>query len=585
MRNSNGRVDSLPALHVKAFAEALEGPVATGRHQASVALLQAFTRRCHQVRFLWSLPDLIQLYHLLHGMLLEHLMSEEKAKRITIGELIELIRSPRDEGIKKRFSCDDARRVWQLWQRVKCGFNAFVEASGGRIGHGACAAREEAVAAEAEARATELQCVAAAAVGPGAEEARQAAANAARQAREAASHLNRIEKVDDSQPLCRFLTRYDDEDTADGHQANGEWLRGDCLFVVIKRMVDIHNEFRQELMGHGLAEFAGQELKPLELTGSNVALADVRPWEDLQLTVDDNASREEQTLAMSSRLKRSLSEIDQLGSFSQVVRGHWHREAQSFDLDGILLQVHEKFLSRFFSIADPSQHLRRVFLFRDTVSGSILTGQEAVQKVARLEQELGRLGSTFASLRDSEVESLHQLYFQVYHSLEKGQLDRLLRSLDTIIAYSSQAPAEVTSDTTICMQLHLMFPVLENDKARLEHVHLELHDEEQRSCLLNIRFAELPALLGFLRGHLSAEDYIFARVPLQLKEKWSSAEEEALHEVEACYSGELPISLAARHLEAGLVGFGDYEHVSCLPACKCAHCVVLTVWFAAWRCR
>ena len=301
-------------------------------------------------------------------------------------------------------------------------------------------------------------------------------------------------------------------------------------------------------------------MKPLELSESNVALGDVRPWEDLQLPVDLTATREEQAVQMSTQLASCLSRLDFAGSFANTVRRHWQHESKTFDFKAIEFEVREKFFSRLLPIANPSEHLRQTFRFREASGGSILTGDEAAQKVARLEVELGRLGSSIEVLSEEQIDKLHRLYFQVFHSLEKGQLDRLLRSLDTVISYSSRDTVEAMADSTISMQLREMFPALPSDASRLEHVHVELHDEEQRDCLLKSRFAELPALLSFLRSHLGAQDYSFAWVPLQLKQKLTRADAELLDELEASYSGDLP--LHARELEAGLIEMDGYENVS-----------------------
>lgn len=72
--------DQLIKEHV-AFAEALEAsqavPEANTRN--ATALLHMFTQRCHQLRFLWVLPDLIQLYQWLHSQL-DTLFFEQKAR-------------------------------------------------------------------------------------------------------------------------------------------------------------------------------------------------------------------------------------------------------------------------------------------------------------------------------------------------------------------------------------------------------------------------------------------------------------------------------------------------------------------------
>ena len=90
---------------------------------------------------------------------------------------------------------------------VSCrvGYNQFVRLMGYRIGHGACGAAPEAAADEAR--------------------------------------LNRLDELDDGQPLWCLLTKHASEDevdmvswqTDDGTRA----LRNDCLFEVIKRMIQV----------------------------------------------------------------------------------------------------------------------------------------------------------------------------------------------------------------------------------------------------------------------------------------------------------------------------------------------------------
>ena len=72
--------DQLIKEHV-AFAEALEASLAVpeANTRNATALLHMFTQRCHQLRFLWVLPDLIQLYQWLHSQL-DTLFFEQKAR-------------------------------------------------------------------------------------------------------------------------------------------------------------------------------------------------------------------------------------------------------------------------------------------------------------------------------------------------------------------------------------------------------------------------------------------------------------------------------------------------------------------------
>ena len=235
-------------------------------------------------------------------------------------------------------------------------------------------------------------------------------------------------------------------------------------------------------------------------------------------------------------------------------------------------EVNEKFLCRLVPIADPSEHLRRPFRFREATTGDTLSGDEAALKASRLMKELEQLVRSSSSLPGAQVASLQSLYFQMYHSLEHEQLDKVLRGLDTIISYSLQL-AEASADHTISQRLREMFCDADDDKARLECVHVELQQEEQRACLLKTRFCELPDFVGFLRAHLGAQDYIFARVPLQLKEKWPYAVAEALRAIEGSHDHSLPLPEEARQLEASIV---DYENIMAVDPEQTLHRFLIT---------
>ena len=555
------------------FEDELE--LVVGRDPArthELAMLLTFTRKCHNLRFLWVLPDLIEFYQFLHVQL-EYILLEEKAKQLSIGALLESMATKRgNEGTRTRFSQNDARRITHLWLRVKMGFNQFV-AENQAIGVGACATNQEAAAANAAAHAQAALEAVQATVGGDVHrvaEAATAAAAAAAGARAAEQQLTRISPLDDSHPLWRFLSTNEDELFDDGGvRFNGQVLTSDSLFLVIKRMVAMHNDLVLELFEHGLATAHDKKpIKPLELNTASVALGDVRPW-DLHLGVDDSKSLAQQTAQMERHLKESLLHLDHAGSFAKLVQLHWQRQSRSFDFDAIRREVNGLYLDRLAMIEDPSAHLRRVFRFRRTSAGNEATsGDEALATAVRLQSDLARLQlalSASHTLGDEETNGMHILYFRMFHSLEHEQVAKLLRGLDMVAtmwirAVSAGARHE---DATIRTQLGEMFPDVMSDAELLQRVHIELYEEEQCNTLLQVRFTQLSLLLNYLRTYLSSQDYIFARLPFVLKARWDDDVIVTLNTIERTYDTDrsndrLPLSAAAAQLEAGIV---DYEQV------------------------
>jgi len=541
-----------------------------------LAMLLTFTRKCRHLRFLWVLPDLIEFYQFLHVQL-EYILLEEQAKQKSIGALLESMATKRgNEGTRTRFSQNDARRITQLWLRVKMGFNQFV-AENQAIGVGACAANQEAAAANAAAHAQAALEAVEATVGGDVHrvaEAATAAAAAAAAARAAEQRLTRISPLDDSHPIWRFLSTNEDELFDDGGvRFNGQVLTCDSLFLVIKRMVAMHNDLVLELSEHGLATAHDKKpIKPLELNTASVALGDVRPW-DLHLGVDESKSLAQQTAQMERHLKESLLHLDHAGSFAKLVQLHWQRQSQTsktpFDFDAIRREVNGLYLDRLAIIEDPSAHLRRVFRFRRTSAGNeAASGDEALATAVRLQSDLTRLQHALSAshtLGDEETNGMHILYFRMFHSLEHDQVAKLLRGLDMVAtiwirAVSAGAHDE---DATIRTQLGEMFPDVKSDAELLQRVHIELYEEEQCNTLLQVRFTQLSLLLNYLRIYLSSQDYIFARLPFVLKARWDDDVIVTLNTIERTYDTDrsndrLPLSAAAAQLEAGIV---DYEQV------------------------
>ena len=537
------------------FADELE-LLSVGEGGQEMAVLLAFTRKCYSLRFLWVLPDLVELYQFLHTHL-EHILFEEKSKQLSMGELLESMRTNRGS---MRFSQDDARHITQLWLRVKTGFNQFVEANR-FIGVGACAGRQEAEAAEAAANAQRAAQVALAAMTGGdaqqAANAARAAADADVEARRAEQRLTRITPIEDSQPLWRFLSSHDDERIDSSIRFKDETLAGDSLFLVIKRMIGMHNELVQDLCDHGLT-VAPEPIRPLELSAASVALGDVRPW-DLQLGVDTSKNLAQQAVQMAEQVKSGLLQLDQSGSFAKTVQVHM-TGSRTFDFSAIRREVSELFLNRLVKVDDPSTSLRRTFRFR-TLGSGVTSGDEAMAKAARLQHELGRLGAS-QEIEEDEAQGLQALYFRMFHSLEHEQLAKLLRGLDLVVTTRLQA-VSADEDVTVRKLLGEMFPAVGNDVELLQRVHIELHEEEQCNTLLQVRFSQLSTLVQFLRSHLALQDYIFARVPFKLKEHWGDDVIVALDEIERTYDQNaseegLPLAAAAVMLEQGIV---DYEQI------------------------
>jgi len=211
-------------------------------------------------------------------------------------------------------------------------------------------------------------------------------------------------------------------------------------------------------------------------------------------------------------------------------------------------------------IDDPSASLRRMFRFRTLGNGGT-SGDEAIAKAARLQQELNGLGASH-EIGDEETQGLHALYFRMFHSLEHEQLAKLLRGLDMVVTQRLQGAA-VDGAATVRTLLSEMFPTVRRDDELLHRVHVELHEEEQCNTLLQVQFTQLSTLVSFLRSHLSSQAYIFARVPFKLKEKWGDDVIVALDSIERTYDqraseGDPPLASAAAMLEAGIV---DYEHI------------------------
>ena len=181
---------------------------------------------------------------------------------------------------------------------------------------------------------------------------------------------------------------------------------------------------------------------------------------------------------MTNQLKTSMLQLDLAGSFAKTVQVHWDRETRSFDLNAIRHEVDELFLNRLLPIGEPSSNLRRTFRFRSHSSGAI-SGDEALAKAARLQQELGRIG-TAGPLDEDEAHGLHDLYFRMFHSLEHEQIDKLLRGLDMVINSRAGSRDQSMSDATVRTQLVEMFPAVTDDHERLQRVHVELLEEAGR---------------------------------------------------------------------------------------------------------
>jgi hypothetical protein len=95
----------------EAFTEALEAMPAAARQNFST--LVAFTHSCHRLRFLWVLPDLIELYDWLHCTF-DQVLKEDKAKEMSVRDMLDSMDK------KGRFDDTKVRRIRELWNRARC---------------------------------------------------------------------------------------------------------------------------------------------------------------------------------------------------------------------------------------------------------------------------------------------------------------------------------------------------------------------------------------------------------------------------------------------------------------------------------
>ncbi|KAL1518601.1 hypothetical protein AB1Y20_002889 [Prymnesium parvum] len=348
-----------------------------------------------------------------------------------------------------------------------------------------------------------------------------------------------LEPIDDTQPLWRFLTIHAQVGAPDGVEwtrAGGEEivLRGDCLFPVIQAMVEAHNAFLEKLdfPCHTL-DSDRRHVEPSRLTYSDIALGDVRPLV-LAQSMDDRA-----VAHIFSQLDEER--LDPLTCFATTIERQW-QHGNVFDLDGIADEVRRVYLGGLQLIDSPAARLRKVL--RLDQDGEAL-GAELQAK--RLLLELEREGFK----EPKEMMQLQSLYLQLFHSLEYEQAQALLRGLGTVFSHAQSA--HEIADTTVVSQLQAMFPFAPTSEL-LQCTHVELKDEEQAACLLQTRFSELPALVLFLHSYLVEQDFLFAHVPLQLKQSLPAEVREELLSVAEGWGEQL--SREARQLESTLI---EYE--------------------------
>jgi hypothetical protein len=88
--------------------------------------LMRFLEMRREARPFSALPDLIEFYQWLHSSL-EHLITEKSAMKYSMGEVLV------EDKLSKRFPRAQVKRILKLWERVKHGYNTFVEYVDGRI--------------------------------------------------------------------------------------------------------------------------------------------------------------------------------------------------------------------------------------------------------------------------------------------------------------------------------------------------------------------------------------------------------------------------------------------------------------------
>jgi len=372
-----------------------------------------------------------------------------------------------------------------------------------------------------------------------------------------AAKMNKIEEIDDSQPLWRFLSTHIDVAKAfdAGLPAKSRssqdpvWLTGDCLYFVIERMIAKHNEFLDELAGFGVLQPQGMPLEPLELTMRNVALADVRREEDLHLSVkDEGTPLEQQSVQLKAQLHDSLAKLDLTGSFAKLVQRNFQADTRSFNFEAIRQEVQDTFLCRLVHIANPesTEHLRRICRFRQAAEGR--GAGDAVLTADRLLQDLKQAfdGSSSPSSQSEEHLSAADSH-SMYHSLDYEQLAGVLRAIDVVVSFAMTnyafedlkaktviellgemypgTPAEERLDQICCKAVIADEEDMSSRRRRDERL---LVEDDQRLYLLKRQISELPSLLQFVKEQLTSQNYIYAHLPLVLKERLSDEFAEAV---------------------------------------------------------
>lgn len=105
------------------------------QQQSEGGKLQLLTRIITEQQHLYVggalLPNLVELYQWLHRDI-AHLVTRQDASTITIGRVVELAESNSSKKL--------GRHIRDLYEKVKQGYNQYVQLIGGAIGAGACVA-------------------------------------------------------------------------------------------------------------------------------------------------------------------------------------------------------------------------------------------------------------------------------------------------------------------------------------------------------------------------------------------------------------------------------------------------------------
>ncbi|KAJ8607696.1 hypothetical protein CTAYLR_007308 [Chrysophaeum taylorii] len=408
------------------------------------------------LRHLAVLPALIELYGWFTEHL-DHLLTREMAMVMPVGELFSKLAPP-------RFARSTCERVGKLWDRAKVGYNRFAKSQGYRIGVGACAERAE---------------------------------------RPGGGGANRLDPITDETPVARLLS--DDEDELGGN---------DCLFVVIRRMIEMYNASVSRVASEDLPE-----IQPEVISHGNLMVGDLLPFE---IDFRDRTY------------------------FDSVVEASWDPATESFDTTFVFEAMRTLYVSKCTRVADPMS-LRRVFNFRaaaatttTTTTASAADDGETLATAVLL--ALDRLDV-------KETADLEASLRGMFYAASFAQLRGLLLGLKMVVdVLSQQEPKAVDSNDNASAALRRAADV---DLLEL----VPAVDQNQTTFFAQMRLSDLRALASFVRGQLEVEAFNFAHLPVRLHVPLPEGTEATLRLFAAPQLDALDASLA--HAERDIAAKAD----------------------------